>query len=105
MVVALERRSRPQKAVIRLLQQIIRESIVSGRARQIHPDWACGLLVEDAKRFFSHLERPLGFLESSCAFHVRECELTHTVPHASVLFGRCTRPSRTDTTYASTADA
>ncbi len=98
MVVALERGSRSQESVVALLQEVVGEPIVASRPSQIQPNRTRGLFVEDPKFFFGHLERSLGVFEGSRAFHVRERKLTHTVPHASGLFGFGTRPRRVETT-------
>src|SRR5262245_53602326 len=99
MIVAVERRVGAQEAIVGLLQQIVREPIVAGHARQIDPDRPRRQLVEGAEGFLGHLERPFGFVKSAEAFHVGPRDLTHwwtaTPARASTGRGRAAMRPRT----------
>ena len=77
MIVVLERRVRAQEPIVGFLQQIVRQAIVAGHARQIDPDRPRRQLVERAEGLLGHLERPFGFVEGAEAFHVGQRDVTH----------------------------
>ena len=76
-LVTVERAVGAQEAVIRFLQQIVRDAIVAGHPRQVDADRPRRQFVEGAEGLLGHLERPFGFVKSAEAFHVGQRDLTH----------------------------
>ena len=98
MIGALEDRACPQETVLRLLQEIVGEPIVSRHPREIDPDRTCGLFVEQAERILGHLERSLGVIEGPGAFHICQRNASQFAHVCCSTFGRLTSPMRAEMT-------
>ncbi len=76
-IVAVERGAGPKEVVVGVLQEIVGEPAVAGRPRQIEPELTRRCFVEDAERFFRHLEGALGLVERTKALEIREGGVNH----------------------------